>query len=55
MLAMKLRFYIYLVIFVALLVMLVLDPHLLARVSSAIAATVAPFVDKVRGTFAALT
>jgi hypothetical protein len=47
MLGMKLRFYVYLVVCMALLVMLVLDPHLLA--SSGIAAAFASLVAMVRG------
>ena len=55
MLAMKPRFYIYLVICVALLVMVVLDPHLLALASSGIADAFAKPVALLRGAIAALT
>jgi hypothetical protein len=50
MLGIKLRFYFYLVVCAALLVMLVFDPHLLA--SSGIAAAFASVVALLRGAFA---
>ena len=54
MLAMKPRFYIYLVICVALLVMLVLDPHLRALVRAGVADAFEATVSLLRGAFAAL-
>jgi hypothetical protein len=54
MLAMKFRFYLYLVICVALLVMLVLDPRLLALATSSLTAACEKPVALVRGAFAAL-
>jgi hypothetical protein len=53
MLGMRLRFYVYMVLCAALLVMFVLDPHLLA--SSGIAAGFASIVAMLRGAFAGLT
>jgi hypothetical protein len=53
MLGMRMRFYVYLVLGAALLVMFVLDPHLLA--SSGIAAGLASIVAVLRGAFAGLT
>ncbi len=55
MLGMKPRFYIYLVIGVALLVMLVLDPRLLALAKSGIADAFEKPAALVRGAVAALT
>ncbi|MDB5919994.1 MAG: hypothetical protein JWR40_4228 [Massilia sp.] len=55
MLAMKPRFYIYLVICVALLVMLVLDPRLLALAKSGIADAFEKPVALLRGAISALT
>jgi hypothetical protein len=53
MLGMKLRFYVYVVICAALVVMLVLEPNLLA--SSGVAAAFASGVASLRAAFAALT
>jgi hypothetical protein len=53
MLGMKMRFYVYLAVCAALVVMLVLDPHLLA--ASGIAAAFASLVAVLRAAFAGLT